>query len=116
MTPEQEKIAEHLNREPRPEDVVSIEGDRVPHLFYLCPGCDAAHSIPIFGSKGANGAGPWQWNESYDAPTITPSVNAGGSDGYRCHHTITDGKMFVYPDSSKRGGETLDMERMNPDS
>jgi hypothetical protein len=93
-------------------------------VSFHCPGCGENHTVPV------NKPGAWQWNQSVDAPTITPSldVKSGhyashwkpgdecwcgkdyGFTCYRCHSIITNGRIFFCTDSThKLAGQTVDM-------
>lgn len=97
---------DHKTRVPQPEDVVQLtfHGEEM-HLFYLCPGCECSHAIPVNGARNEGGHG-WQWDGSYSAPTISPSINAS-YPGYRCHHFVKAGIMDVLGDSTMNGGKKL---------
>ncbi len=76
-------------------------------LLFWCPGCDEAHGIPVDGSRG------WNWNNSLESPTISPSIlvratlygpNKLGFTHYSgdfpcetsqgvCHSFVKDGKI-----------------------
>jgi hypothetical protein len=64
-------------------------------LSFWCPGCRMEHSIPLTGTV------VWQWNNSIDAPTFTPSLlrYAAGSRP-RCHSIITSGSILFCQDST----------------
>ena len=60
-------------------------------IVFHCPGCKQGHSIPVTGSRA------WEWNGSFDKPTITPSifVNRGSSNptAPECHSHVIDGNI-----------------------
>lgn len=60
------------------------------HLVFSCPGCRHNHAIPIVGAKR------WEWNKSYEHPTLTPSVNYRG----KCHFHVMDGRLLFQQDCS----------------
>lgn len=92
-------------------------------VAFRCPGCNDTHAIPI-------APGGWGWNGAVERPTITPSIDvkAGhyasqwregdacwcgkdyGFSCYRCHSTITDGRITFHPDSTHAlSGQTVDL-------
>jgi Family of unknown function (DUF6527) len=57
------------------------------NLLYAfhCPGCEYGHHIAV---------PRWTWNESFDKPTVTPSLLVNGHDPTtRCHSIITNGRI-----------------------
>lgn len=80
-------------------------------LMFWCPGCDGAHGVETQYSKDLG----WEWNDSYEAPTITPSIVIGHQDrdGNRvveCHSWVRDGRIEFLSDSAhKLAGQTVDL-------
>jgi hypothetical protein len=75
-------------------------------VAFHCPGCEHGHSIPVSGRRA------WQWNGSYDSPTITPSllVNKGGANPTApvCHSHVTAGNIqFLNDCTHKLAGQTV---------
>lgn len=50
-------------------------GSKKPAIRFTCPGCGHSHVITYNGAKNNMGAG-WDWNGSFDRPTITPSIKS----------------------------------------
>jgi hypothetical protein len=93
--------------------------------LFMCPGCDHAHGIRVRGEEHP----VWGWNESFDAPTFTPSIRVTGvqplSDeeldrvlkGEKietiplcCHSFVTDGKIqFLGDCTHKLVGQVVDI-------
>lgn len=87
----------------------TVHGERAG-ISYRCPGCDNFHTVYTEGPFLPR----WQWNGSYDRPTLSPSVNATweGCDpddcdvceeghhlqGGRCHHYVANGMIQFLPD------------------
>jgi hypothetical protein len=71
------------------------------YVVWHCPGCDTNHMVAVNGKKMENGAG-WQWNGSFDSPTLAPSVlyNVGRSNPteHLCHSLVKDGQMQFLDD------------------
>lgn len=79
-------------------------------LMWHCPGCEGSHGVPVRGPKA------WGWNESLDAPTLTPSVLVYSHPRYeepdqpRCHTFIRDGQIQFLDDCThKLAGQTVPM-------
>lgn len=56
-------------------------------LWFLCPGCNEAHRVPVSGSQRPR----WEWNGSLDAPTLSPSILIHG--GGVCHSFVENGRI-----------------------
>lgn len=88
---------------------VSVTSDNF--LLFQCPGCENSHGIPVDGSKA------WQWNNSLQFPTITPSILIYAHETSppfkpqpRCHSFITDGRILFLSDSGhKLAGQSVDL-------
>lgn len=98
-------------------------------LMFWCPGCNEHHGIPVDGSRG------WQWNESFEMPTITPSIlvrqTLYGPDkltfsNYKgehppsesaqgvCHSFVTDGSIQYLDDCThKLSGKTVKLPEIS---
>ena len=87
-------------------DMGTQEGEH--WVAFHCPGCEGGHAIPVTGPRA------WQWNGSYEKPTITPSllVNVGGSNPTEpiCHSVITEGMIQFQADSTHAlAGKLIEM-------
>lgn len=59
----------------------------VEYIYYWCPGCKHAHSVPTQ---------RWSWNKSVESPTLSPSVRhfikpQNGPEETLCHYFLRDG-------------------------
>ncbi len=75
---------------------------------FRCLGCDDAHHVRLEGPQA------WQWNKSFEAPTIQPSilVNRGRSNPTAevCHSYVTDGKIQYLGDCTHSfAGRTIEL-------
>jgi hypothetical protein len=85
-------------------------------IGWYCPGCEHLHAVPLVGTQ-ENGHGPWRWDQSLEAPSISPSVNIedGGCTpvvpgNKRCHSIITAGRIQFCSDCGHAlVGQTVDM-------
>lgn len=68
------------------------EGQAYGYLHW-CPGCDQAHHIPVY--LAAENGCKWGFNENFEKPSFTPSINIVG----QCHYFITDGMIQFCGDS-----------------
>lgn len=101
-------------------------------LRFHCPGCDSSH---VVGISGVGGKARWDWNGSFDKPTLNPSVlvrvghyvpgraNEGCWCDYnrqhpedadfeciQCHSFVRDGKIEFLSDCSHAlAGKTVDL-------
>lgn len=98
-------------------------------LTWYCPGCKSDHGVPVPPNSRA-----WQWNESLNAPTLSPSVlvtsghyitghtgecwcSYKAEDGtpapfgcIRCHCFVRDGRIeFLSDCSHELAGKTVEM-------
>lgn len=107
-------------------------GGTDPHqrIKWYCHGCKCDHGVPLPPHRQA-----WGWNQSLEAPTLTPSVlitsghYAPGHKGncwckfkledgkpapfecVRCHCFVRDGKIEFLTDCSHAlAGKTVEME------
>ena len=75
-------------------------------LFFRCPACGEQHRAIIHPTA-------WSWNYDLIAPTIEPSVRVewtAGEDEICCHTTITNGRIYYWPDSThEMAGQTVEM-------
>lgn len=71
----------------------------------LCPGCKHAHRVVV------GGPNDWQWNLSYDRPTLTPSILVTMPPiNYRCHSYVRDGLIHFLPDCTHElAGKTIEL-------
>ena len=85
-------------------------------LLFFCPGCGFAHGINVNGGKmlsnGHGGFPSWDWNNSVEAPTISPSILVFGEK--RCHSFVREGKIQFLDDCSHElAGKTVDLPEMD---
>lgn len=71
-------------------------------VMIFCPGCHCGHGLDL------KPEGRWTFNENYDKPTFSPSLNHPDSTG--CHSHITDGVMVFTDDSKVCPGQSLPLE------
>lgn len=106
-----------------------LEGGRVA---FMCPGCRDHHQVTV------DGAHPWSWNESGDAPTFSPSVLVRGAqverdasgkwtggwvrgpDGqplpFVCHSFVADGRIqFLSDCTHDLAGQTVELPDIDGD-
>jgi hypothetical protein len=79
------------------------------YLFY-CPGCKNNHFFYTDNRPGAS----WNWNNNWERPTVTPSINVSASLGMKengqCHFFITDGRIAYQMDCwHTLRGQTVDL-------
>lgn len=92
-------------------------------LLFWCPGCKSAHGIPVDGSRG------WQWNGSFESPTVSPSILVRGvrqitDDEHarimagehfepvrvQCHSFVEGGRIRYLDDCThKLAGQTVEL-------
>lgn len=77
-------------------------------IAFQCPGCEYCHEIPVTGPRA------WNWNGSFDKPTVTPSilVNRGSYNPTVpvCHSYVKDGRIQFLPDCShSMAGKTVEL-------
>jgi hypothetical protein len=87
-------------------DMGMQEGER--WIAFHCPGCEGGHTIPVTGIR------KWNWNGSFEKPTITPSilVNAGSKNptSPMCHSLVTEGLIQFLTDCTHAlVGKTVDL-------
>jgi hypothetical protein len=81
-------------------------GEHGVGIAFWCPGCDESHVV------GTRGRQPiWQWNESVDAPTFSPSIRVtsrrNGKDTC-CHSFVEDGNIRFLGDCTHAlAGQTV---------
>lgn len=97
-----------------------IEKDGVVYIYFECIGCDDTHNI-------ISGGGRWQWNESLESPTFSPSVlvtypaNPDAEEEFKewrqkrvCHSFVTDGKIQYLSDCTHHlAGQTIDLPEIS---
>lgn len=81
-------------------------------VAFHCPGCEHGHEIPVSGARA------WQWNGSFEKPTVKPSifVNRGQSNptAPACHSFVTDGRIQFLSDSTHAlAGKTIELSDFN---
>ncbi len=68
-------------------------------LYYVCPGCKHAHSVPY--CEGTKVESKWLFNGNSESPTIQPSVkHTAPPSNYCCHYFITNGMFHFCGDCS----------------
>lgn len=83
-------------------------------LIYDCPGCKCSHGV-VTKFKPYGHVSAWFWNESYDKPTINPSVLVkwdfdGNIPNKICHHYVENGQLkFLSDCTHELAGQTVDM-------
>jgi hypothetical protein len=87
------------------------------YLEIKCRAC-GHHLIPTYHGPGRG----WTFNDDFDKPTITPSVNESYNDpghpsynpeakSSRCHYVITDGRITYCGDCTHNlAGQTVELE------
>ena len=75
---------------------------------FRCLGCEEEHQVRL------EGEGAWQWNRSFESPTIQPSilVNRGRCNptAHVCHSFVTDGKIQYLGDCTHAlAGQTIEL-------
>jgi hypothetical protein len=97
-----------------------IEGGKKAGGFhYWCPGCKEEHYVRVFPKNGPHPR--WTWNESWDAPSFSPSVRhfydkPGELETdpkiqvTTCHYFVTDGQIRYCADCQHDlSGKTVEM-------
>jgi hypothetical protein len=105
-------------------------GDGTKRILFWCPGCGTHHQCTVGGVSAV-----WQWNESLERPTLSPSVlvrtghywpahkgdcwcdyNRNHPDAPApfectvCHSFVTDGRIqFLGDCTHKLAGQTVDL-------
>jgi hypothetical protein len=74
-------------------------------IRYMCPQCGCEHVVNVGGSATPK----WNFNGDFEMPTLTPSVNFVG----RCHHTITDGRMYFDADAANHMHGSVDLPEID---
>ena len=65
--------------------------DDKSHFHMSCPGCSEPLRIPVK-QEGSIKAKPWEWNGSFDRPTVNPSiVHVKGVYGCGWHGWLKNG-------------------------
>ena len=78
-------------------------------IMFECPGCKCRHLIPI--EEGPTKGPVWDWNGSFESPTLHPSLltHAAG-DNPRCHSYVKDGTIQFLKDSTHElAGKTVEL-------
>jgi hypothetical protein len=72
-------------------------------IAFHCPGCRYDHAVGVHGRKipGEDGTmNTWQWNDSLEQPTFTPSLLVfKNTPSARCHSFVTSGRIQFLQDS-----------------
>lgn len=84
--------------------MAKVEGVQRPTgevvYYFFCPGCECYH---VFDER-------WQFNGDLDAPTFSPSLLCGHTNGRQCHLFVRGGKIEFLPDSvHDLAGQTVTM-------
>lgn len=67
---------------------------------FTCPGCGCAHYFDV-------GPGRWTWNQSVEAPTVSPSIKTL-IPGRVCHLFVKEGELQFLGDSHHElAGQTV---------
>ena len=76
--------------------------------MWYCPGCQTHHGVPVVGGR------VWRWNDSYDLPTLNPSVIVHGAEPHiRCHCFVREGRIQFLADCRHAlAGQTVVMEEL----
>lgn len=69
------------------------------YVEWYCPACKEIHWVWA-NSKRAIPNKNWSYNGNDKNPTLTPSVNISAGPRYRCHSTMTAGKIHYCDDCS----------------
>lgn len=82
-------------------------------VSFYCPACNRNHEIGI---KNAEFPQPiWGFNDDYNKPTFTPSINvvSGDENGKTiCHSFVTDGKIQYLDDCThSMAGMTVELTK-----
>lgn len=78
---------------------------------FYCPGCKLLHVVGVV-SAPAHPAPIWDWNQSLDRPTLSPSVLVteflGETPRGRCHTYVRDGQIeFLGDCTHDHAGKTV---------
>ena len=78
-------------------------------LSFHCPGCNYSHGYYV---------PHWNWNNSFESPTFTPSLLCNGHDpAIRCHLYVTNGTIQFLPDCHHSlAGKTVSMDTVITDT
>ena len=87
-------------------------------ILFFCPGCNTGHRLPV--GKSINTAPVvWEWNESLDLPTVSPSIRVAqqywtmGGETMQwdvCHSFVRDGKIeFLSDCTHELAGQTVEL-------
>lgn len=87
--------------------------NRKGYFLFNCPGCKTDHYVntnPEWGTA-------WDWNKSYDKPTIHPSILVGArGEVPRCHSFIKEGRIqFLGDCDHELKNQTADLPKYNFD-
>lgn len=82
-----EDIGSEAGLQPGAIEIRSLDG-QVKGIAFRCPcGCGYESWLPV--AKGERG---WEWNGSFDAPSLTPSILQSGLP-CKWHGYLTDGEF-----------------------
>lgn len=84
------------------------DGEQTAGYIFWCPGCNAAHYVPVTGKMA------WTFNGDRECPTFSPSllINKSRTDPKRpvCHSFIRAGRIqFLGDCTHARAGQTVDI-------
>ncbi len=93
--------------------VVKVE-HKEKYLSFRCEGCKCNHQIPV---KRTDVYPMWEWNGSYEKPTITPSILVNYDFSHpgrpKCHSFITDGNIqFLNDCTHELAGKTVPLTKI----
>ena len=78
-------------------------------IRFMCPACKENHYV------GIKGPVTWDWNQSLEAPTFSPSVLVWWSDTKRCHSFVRNGRIEFCGDCTHGfSGQTLELPELVP--
>jgi hypothetical protein len=100
-----------------------VIGAGYDQLRFDCPACGSPHVVSV-------GPGGWVWNDSFDSPTLTPSVlvrwpaNPDALEEFKewrtervCHSFVRDGKIEFLGDCTHAlAGQTVDLAELGRDN
>jgi hypothetical protein len=93
-----------------PSKVVSFPSDGEQAIFFWCPGCETNHWVPVSGPRA------WQWNQSVETPTLSPSILVSWESGEErkrnvCHSFVREGRIEFLGDCTHAlAGQTIQLE------
>jgi hypothetical protein len=73
------------------QEIPVSENNQKGNYLHYCQGCDGLHMINTV-VKNQNNA-IWSFNNNFDLPTFSPSININLHNNKRCHYFIINGKI-----------------------